>query len=316
MGALPASVLMPLHAPIRLSQLKTIIELPDRLTYYSVRAVAACVDARLFLFEKEGMATSSRISKRRKSALADGSPDYASKRDDLVRIAAQLFREHGYHATKLGDIAALAGIDRASLYYYIGSKEELLRESMAGILGGNLGKAQTIASDKSISISERLTFVFKMLMQSYDENYPQMFVYIQEQMGKVAREPTPWAKEIVKNTRKFELMVTSLIEEGIKNGEFAPNIPAKLASYALFGMFNWTHRWYMPGGAMTADEISDVFVSIFLNGIKKETPARSGGRLQRENISVANARSARLSTLVADIGHEPAATNVTPRGTL
>jgi AcrR family transcriptional regulator len=250
------------------------------------------------------MAVSSRISKRRKSALADGGPDYASKRDDLVRIATQLFREHGYHATRLGDIAALAGIDRASLYYYIGSKEELLREAMAGILGGNLGKAQAIATDKSLSVKQRLTFVFKMLMQSYDENYPQMFVYIQEQMGKVAREPTPWAKEIVKNTRKFELMVTSLIEEGIQNGEFAGNLPAKLASYALFGMFNWTHRWYTPGGAMTADEISDAFVAIFLGGIKKEHSGTKNGRLQRENIDAANSRSARLSTLVADIGQK------------
>jgi len=155
-----------------------------------------------------------------------------------------------------------------------------------------------------------------MLMQSYDENFPQMFVYIQEQMGKVAREPTPWATEIVKNTRKFEFMVTSLIEKGIQNGEFAANIPAKLASYALFGMFNWTHRWYKPGGAMTAAEVSDAFVTIFLSGIKKKQAGIKSGRRQRENIVVASSRSARLSTLVADIGQEPSVTNATPRGTL
>jgi len=262
-------------------------------------------------------AINSRIAKRRRSALADGSADYASKRDDLIRIAAQLFREQGYRATRLGDIAALAGIDRASIYYYIGSKEELLRESMAGILGGNLAKARAIAVDKSLSVSERLRQVFKVLMQSYHENYPQMFVYIQEQMGKVAREPTPWAKEIVRNTRQFELMVTSLIEEGMQNGEFAAVIPAKIASYALFGMFNWTHRWYTPGGTKTADEISEAFIAIFLNGIRKENSRTKGRRLQDgENMIAASSRNARLSTLVADIGQEPAGIKDIARGTL
>jgi len=210
---------------------------------------------------------SSNMSRRRKSAQSEGAAEYSSKRDELIRIAARLFRQKGYRATKLGDIAVEAGIDRASLYYYIGSKEELLREAIEEVLSSNLARAEQISTDQTLAVKARLSRIFEMLMTSYVENYPQMYVYIQEQMHQVANDKSPWAKNMLRSTRKFEEIVVNLITAGIKTGELRSDIPVKLASNAVFGMFNWTHRWFTPDGKLSAGDIANAFNMIFFQGM-------------------------------------------------
>src|SRR5918911_3242957 len=50
----------------------------------------------------------------------------AARREELTRTAARLFAERGYHATSLADLAEALGMQKASLYHHIGSKEDLL----------------------------------------------------------------------------------------------------------------------------------------------------------------------------------------------
>lgn len=51
----------------------------------------------------------------------------AQKRQEIIRIAAELFEELGYERTSMSAIAARAGASKATLYAYFGSKEQLLR---------------------------------------------------------------------------------------------------------------------------------------------------------------------------------------------
>ena len=54
----------------------------------------------------------------------------AGREEELLRIATRLFKEKGYHNTSMQDLADAFGVQKASLYYYIDSKEELLRRLM------------------------------------------------------------------------------------------------------------------------------------------------------------------------------------------
>ncbi|MFD2138335.1 TetR/AcrR family transcriptional regulator [Novosphingobium resinovorum] len=93
------------------------------------------------------MSKVSNYSRRRESAQNEGGADYAAKREELVRIAARLFKEQGYQATKLADIAREAGMDRATVYYYVGSKEEFFRVTVEGVLDANIAEAQKLIDD-------------------------------------------------------------------------------------------------------------------------------------------------------------------------
>ncbi len=214
------------------------------------------------------MAKDSNISRRRNSAQADGSADYAAKREELVRIAATLFKEQGYQSTRLIDIARAAGLDRATVYYYVGSKEELFREAVEGVLDINLAEARRLLADVSLGWVERLHAIYIRLMVSYEENYPATFVYIQEQMHQVGNEETVWALEIMKKTRAFDELLIRFIRESIAAGDLRGDVPPRLVENALFGMLNWTHRWFTPDGGMTGREVAEAFWSIFIDGMK------------------------------------------------
>ncbi|MFA7584755.1 MAG: TetR/AcrR family transcriptional regulator [Novosphingobium sp.] len=219
------------------------------------------------------MSRASNISKRRRSALTGGSADYTAKRAELIRIAADLFKEQGFKSTRLIDIARRAGLDRATVYYYTGSKEELFQETVEGVLDANIDAAKALIKDKSLKAIDRLHAIFLTLMVSYEENYPATFVYIQEQMHQVGTEETAWAQEIMEKTRAFDRTLLSFIQAAIDEGDLRNDIPPRLVENALFGMLNWTHRWFIPGGGMTGQQVAEAFWSIFTQGmLTKDEP--------------------------------------------
>jgi TetR/AcrR family transcriptional regulator, cholesterol catabolism regulator len=213
-------------------------------------------------------APQSRIGQRRLAALTEGNDEYRARRQELIRVAATVFKEKGYEAATLNDVASRIGADRASLYYYVASKEELFQEAVRGVLDANVAEAERIIAMDG-DARDKLKLLVEQLITSYEENYPYMYVYIQEDMRKVASETSSWARQMTRQTRRFETITRTLIRQGIENGTFRDDIRDDLAANALFGMLNWTHRWFKPGRQVGAGEMADAFCMIFFDGMMK-----------------------------------------------
>ncbi len=211
----------------------------------------------------------SRISERRKAALIDQSAEYAAKRAELVRAAATVFRDKGYANATLNDIAEQVGTDRASLYYYVGSKEELFHECVRDVVDQNLDKAKKIVAKRK-SNREKLTDLIEMLLDSYEESYPYIFVYIQENMSHIAAEESLWATKMTEQTKRVEKLYIDVIEAGMRDGSFRNDLPAVLVANALFGMMNWTHRWYVPNKKFSARQIAQTFTTVLFEGVAND----------------------------------------------
>lgn len=209
----------------------------------------------------------SRISQRRSAALTEGGADYSAKRAELIRVAATVFREKGYAAATLNDIAAVFGTDRASLYYYVGSKEELFQAAVTGLVQANLERAEAIAAS-DLSPRAKLRGLVETIMQSQVDHYPYMHVYIQEDMRQVPTQDALWATQMVEFTHRMEACFITAIEEGVKSGAFRSDVPSTLLANSLFGMMMWTHRWFVPGRKYTADDIVDAFDKVFFEGVE------------------------------------------------
>src|SRR3954470_12301411 len=69
-----------------------------------------------------------------------------SREDEILAAAARIFREKGYHAASVRDIAESVGLLKGSLYHYIRSKEELLARLFDGALEGTVRELDLIAS--------------------------------------------------------------------------------------------------------------------------------------------------------------------------
>jgi TetR/AcrR family transcriptional regulator, cholesterol catabolism regulator len=63
-----------------------------------------------------------------------------------------------------------------------------------------------------------------------------------------------------------------LIREGETEGLLRDDIDIHLVEFALFGMINWTHRWYKPGGSSSPKEVADAFIAIFFDGVAVQHP--------------------------------------------
>ena len=215
------------------------------------------------------MATISNISKRRTSALKEGSGEYLAKRTELIEVAGQQFKANGLKATTLAEIGQKAGMDRATVYYYFGCKEELFRECLRVGVEANIAACEAIFTDQTLTSGQKLRAVITQLMSAYDQYYPHMYVYISEEMSRITSEESAWAQRIISKTRTFEQIVISLISDLMKADDVRSDIAVSVAANAVFGMLNWTHRWYQPNGAHSASEISNAFCEIFFNGMAR-----------------------------------------------
>jgi AcrR family transcriptional regulator len=219
------------------------------------------------------------ISRRRAAALAEGGAAYAERRAEIIATAARIFREKGFRGASLADVAESLGTDRASLYYYIGSKEELFHEIVRGAAEASAQQAEAIRDGAGTAV-DKLGHLITSLMASYSAHYPYLFVYIQEDLSKVADGRSAWARQMTMINKRYEDAVIGIVESGFKEGSIRQVGSARVIAYGIIGMVNWTHRWYREGasGMPPAREIGQSFTEVVLNGLNSghQPPAVSG----------------------------------------
>ena len=212
------------------------------------------------------------IATRRSVARGGANPAYQERWQEILHAAARVFKAKGLAGANLGDVAAEAGADRASLYYYVGSKEELFHEVVREAVQANLAWARKFrASDAPAP--EKLRQMIISVMKSYSDNYPILYVFVQEHLSRMPDKYGKWSREMRDSNREFEKIFVEVIEEGMAQGTIrAVGSPVTVA-YGVLGMLGWTYRWYNPATATaTAEEIGTTFADSVLYGLQA-TPA-------------------------------------------
>ncbi|GAA1517433.1 TetR/AcrR family transcriptional regulator [Nocardioides humi] len=215
----------------------------------------------------------SQIARRRAAAAAsaESNPAYAERVRLIRQAASKVFHEKGFHGTKLNDVAEEAGVDRASLYYYVGSKEQLFRDVVAEAVTGNIDKAETlVASD--LPAPEKLSRLVKDLMDSFDRHYPFMYVFVQEDMTKLTADDNnegDWLTAAREWNARYFKAVRQIILDGINDGSIKTALPAGVVANCVIGMINSSSRWYRPEGLMDAFEIGEGLSDILLSGLAR-----------------------------------------------
>lgn len=209
----------------------------------------------------------SNISRRRAAARDDATSGYLERRREILQAAAQAFKEHGFRGTTFNHVAEAMGADRASLYYYVSSKEELFQEVVGEAVRVNLAAATAIRDDDTPA-PEKLRRLIEGLMASYAEYYPVLYLLIQENLSQVAPERSEWAQEMKQVNREYEHVLTDIIQAGQDDGTLSDAAPAWLVVYGIIGMVGWTNRWFNPNRSeVDAAEIGTAFAGILLSGL-------------------------------------------------
>ena len=121
----------------------------------------------------------SNIGRRRATALKQDADTYTRRRREIIEAAAQLFKKNGYAHTSLNDVAEALDSDRATIYYYVASKKELLHEVVRDVVAETAKEALEIQR-RSAPAPVKLKELIVALMRAYATNFPYQYVYIQE----------------------------------------------------------------------------------------------------------------------------------------
>lgn len=219
------------------------------------------------------MADTSRIARRREAALDEGSAGYLERRAEIFAAAKEIFRRNGYRGTALTQVSEALGMDRASLYYYIGSKEELFHEIVGEAVEANAQAAERIAGGEGAP-AEKLRSLVVGLMQSYADAYPFLYFYIQEDLGHPGAKKTAWSRKMARFNKRYENAVTTIVQQGVDDGTFATEADAWLISYGILGMLAWSNRWFNPTSSpVSAEEIGNRFADTLLSGLQPRSPS-------------------------------------------
>jgi AcrR family transcriptional regulator len=212
----------------------------------------------------------SAIARRRASARDAASDSYSRRRTEIITAAAELFHRRGYQATSLADVAERVGTDRASLYYYVGSKEELLDAVVSDVVRANLAAAEAIR-DSTDPAPAKLRRLVVDIMEEYARHYPFLYVYVQENLAHVTGKRQAWAQEMRAINRRYEDTLTAIIAQGIAEQTLRAVGEPRVLAYGLLGMVSWSSRWFNPQRCgPDAATIGESYAEMLLGGLMRE----------------------------------------------
>jgi AcrR family transcriptional regulator len=180
---------------------------------------------------------------------------------EILDAAARVFAQHGYHGATTQQIADLLGIRQASLYYYFPSKEVALETvCMQGVEDFH-ERAQAIASGAGGAAEKIAALVRAHLMPLLDTaDYVRVFLNERQYLPRASR------RRIAKWSRGIERVIGEVIKDGVRRGEFRPDIDPRLATLALLGMLNAVSAWYGKENA-SLERISGEYVRLAISAL-------------------------------------------------
>jgi AcrR family transcriptional regulator len=170
-------------------------------------------------------------------------PDETPTLERVLSTAAELFRTRGYAATTTREIAARLGIQKASLYYHINSKEDLLYELVMVTLRANLEAIEAAAAGPGTAV-ERLNRALTAHLVGMHSDPDKNGTALTEMRSLEGERRA----SVIKLRDDYEAVFRRVIEDGQHEGLVRDDLVSRYLVLALLSMANWTLVWYHTGG--------------------------------------------------------------------
>lgn len=190
-----------------------------------------------------------------------------SVRENIRAAAVQLFAEYGYHAAPLRDIARMAGIQAASIYYHYASKEALLVEIMETHmqnLNRTLEQIVQNYTDPRQCLYEAVASHIRLHTSYKDE-----FFIIDTEIRALEGKNRSY---ILSLRDRYEFLLQTILREGMERGVFRVS-DVKVSSYAIIAMCTEVAAWFRPSGRLPVQQVIDIYSQMITQGLLISTEA-------------------------------------------
>lgn len=187
----------------------------------------------------------------------------SKRRDEVLKIAAELFATKGFKNTTVRDIADAAGILSGSLYHHFDSKESMVDELLDTFQQGLFAEYDEIlAGDRTPRA--KLDSVVRASFAAIDRHHSEVAIFQNDAAYLAGFERFGYLTE--RNDR-FHKLWTGLLQEAVDAGELRADLDIELVYRFLRDTVWVAVTWYRPGGALSADEVATQYLSILFEGI-------------------------------------------------
>jgi AcrR family transcriptional regulator len=184
-------------------------------------------------------------------------------RERILDAAAVAFRERGFAATRLSDIAERAQLQTPSLYYHFASKEELIEEVLAvGVVKTwEHVKARVAEVDPGDHLGKlRAAIGAHVEMVLETGNYSAANLRLYGQM------PLEIRQRLQRIQRKVGRYWADLLTEAAAAGAIRSDLDLSATRMLLLGALNWAVEWYRPG-ELSPEQLADQASELVLGGL-------------------------------------------------
>ncbi|PSR57270.1 TetR family transcriptional regulator [Adhaeribacter arboris] len=192
-----------------------------------------------------------------------------NRKEQIEQTAISLFRTQGFAATSMRTLAQSLGMEAASIYAHIRSKEEILQK-VCFRLADDFFTGFKNAVNKPGTVTEKLQAAIAEHVQVITENLAAATVFQTEWR----HLSDPYLGQMIQLQAQYEAGFRELLITGQTNGEFELT-DAHLTARALLASLNGIARWYNPEGKLTPTEIAANFSQLFLRGLIKDQISNS-----------------------------------------
>jgi AcrR family transcriptional regulator len=190
----------------------------------------------------------------------------SARRRELTRIAARLFAERGYQGTSLADLAGALGVQKASLYHHIASKEDLLWA--VAWEGAEAFHAGLDGVPAAAPAAERIRLALRAHLAVVGAQLDIATVFVREwrHLSDGRRET------FLAERRRYEERIRELFRAGVEESQLRTDLDVPTAALLFLSAANWAYTWLRPGA--DTDELADRLYAALLDGMRGyATPA-------------------------------------------
>ena len=212
-----------------------------------------------------------------------------TRRAEICRTAAQIFRERGYDATSVSDIARALGITKAGLYHYFDSKEALLFEITA--YGLDRVRDDVIAPVRGMRDPEerlRELVVRHACIATHGRGA------VAQLVDEIRALPAANRKVLEERMRLYFDLVRDTLKELRALGRLR-NVDPTVATFGLIGTILWLPRWFRQNGRLTQEQVAHQIADIALGGLlmDPDTPKKTRRPARQRRVALQGRRKRR-----------------------
>lgn len=180
-------------------------------------------------------------------------------RDVIIAAALKNFYERGYHGTSVRDIAVIAEMTPASLYYHFSSKEEILRVVMTLTMHDVLSATRVALLRAGGSPREQLAALMKAWILFHADRQIEARV----QAAELHSLDSESRVAVVALRDEQERLFVDVIQRGVQDEDFATPYPRESAR-AVINMGTAVATWFDRQGSLSSDEVASIYVELAL----------------------------------------------------